>query len=89
MKVQQYRLDELAHLVQGELIGEGSLQLSNLASLEKANSNHITFINGEKYLEQAKMSNAGAFIVTATLKELLPEKHNFIIVEILTLHLQF
>ena len=81
MKVQQYRLDELAHLVQGELIGEGSLQLSNLASLEKANSNHITFINGEKYLEQAKMSNAGAFIVTATLKELLPEKHNFIIVE--------
>ncbi len=25
MKVQQYRLDELAHLVKGELIGEGSL----------------------------------------------------------------
>lgn len=81
MKVQQYRLDELARLVQGELIGEGNLQFSNLASLENANSNHITFVNGEKYLEQAKASQAGAFIVTAVLKEHLPEKDNFIIVD--------
>ncbi|MGQ8254425.1 hypothetical protein ACUTCP_01860, partial [Acinetobacter baumannii] len=34
MKVQQYRLDELAHLVKGELIGEGSLQFPNSPSLK-------------------------------------------------------
>ncbi|EXB67177.1 UDP-3-O-(3-hydroxymyristoyl)glucosamine N-acyltransferase [Acinetobacter nosocomialis] len=81
MKVQQFRLDELAHLVKGELIGEGSLQFSNLASLENAEVNHLTFVNGDKYLEQAKASRAGAFIVTAALKEHLPEKDNFIIVD--------
>ena len=57
MKVQQYRLDELAHLVKGELI-EGSLQFSNLASLENAEVNHLTFVNGEKHLDQAKVSRA-------------------------------
>lgn len=81
MKVQQYRLDELAHLVKGELIGEGSLQFSNLASLENAEVNHLTFVNGEKHLDQAKVSRAGAYIVTAALKEHLPEKDNFIIVD--------
>ena len=80
MKVQQYRLDELAHLVKGELIGE-CLQFSNLASLENAEVNHLTFVNGEKHLDQAKVSRAGAYIVTAALKEHLPEKDNFIIVD--------
>ncbi len=88
MKVQQFRLDELAHLVKGELIGEGSLQFSNLASLENAEVNHLTFVNGDKYLEQAKASRAGAFIVTATLKEYLPEKIILLLLIILILLLQ-
>ena len=81
MKVQYYRLDELAHLVKGEPSGDLSLQISNLASLENANSHQITFVNGDKYLEQAFASQAGAFIVTAQLKEQLSEKQNFIVVD--------
>ena len=87
MKVQQYRLDELAHLVKGEL-SEGSLQFSNLASLENAEVNHLTFVNGEKHLDQAKVSRAGAYIVTAALKEHLPEKIILLLLIIPILRLQ-
>lgn len=81
MKVQHYRLDELAHLVNGELVGAGSLQFINLASLENAEPSHITFVNGEKYIDQAKASRAGAYIVTSSIKEQLTDKQNFIIVD--------
>ena len=54
--------------------------LRGLASLEKATSQDLAFVNADKYLEQAAQSQAGALIVTAELKEQLRSQHNFIIV---------
>jgi len=80
MNPQQYRLEDLARLVQGECVGQADLILKGLASLDSAESRHLAFVNGEKYLEQALQSKAGAFIVTADLKDLLVEHQNFIVV---------
>lgn len=81
MKAQRYSLKELAHLVQGEPFGEINIQISGIASLEHAKEQHISFVNGDKYLEQAKASQASAFIVTADFKTHLSEKNNFIVVD--------
>ncbi|ENW81054.1 UDP-3-O-[3-hydroxymyristoyl] glucosamine N-acyltransferase [Acinetobacter sp. ANC 3929] len=81
MNRRTYRLEEIAHLVKGEHFGEKDFQVSNLASLEYAQEQHICFVNGEKYLAQAEASHAGAFIVTAQLKQQLTSKQNFIVVD--------
>ena len=80
MKSNRFHLDELAQLVQGELIGQANFVLDGLASLEHAQSNHISFVNNDKYLNEAQNSKAGALIVTAELKEQLTNCQNFIVV---------
>ncbi|MEB6676019.1 UDP-3-O-(3-hydroxymyristoyl)glucosamine N-acyltransferase [Acinetobacter haemolyticus] len=81
MNRRSYRLEEIAHLVQGEFFGEKDFEIFNLASLEQAQSQHISFVNGDKYLAQAESSLAGVYIVTPTLKAQLKDKKNFIVVE--------
>ena len=49
MNPQQYRLEDLARLVQGECVGQADLILKGLASLDSAESRHLAFVNGEKY----------------------------------------
>lgn len=80
MKSKQFHLDELAQLVQGEPIGQTKLPLSGLASLAHAGLHQISFVNTEKYLAEAQLSQAGALIVTAQMRELLPQHQNFIVV---------
>lgn len=80
MKSKQFHLDELAQLVQGEPVGQSKLPLSGLASLSQANSDQISFLTAEKHLVDAQNSKAGALIVTAEMRELLPQHQNFIIV---------
>ncbi|MDF2416588.1 UDP-3-O-(3-hydroxymyristoyl)glucosamine N-acyltransferase [Acinetobacter beijerinckii] len=81
MNRRSYRLEEIAHLVKGEFFGEKTLQVCNLASLENAQHDHISFVNGDKYLAQAELSHAGVYIVTAALKQQLSTKQNFIVVD--------
>ena len=81
MNSQQFRLEDLARLVQGECVGQADLILRGLASLDQAEPQHLAFVNAEKYLEQAAVSQAGALIVTAALQAQLPQKHNFILVD--------
>ncbi|SPL69005.1 UDP-3-O-(3-hydroxymyristoyl)glucosamine N-acyltransferase [Acinetobacter stercoris] len=81
MKIHQYKLEELAQLVQGELIGQSDLILKGLASLEKADVDYISFVNGEKYIQDAQLSKAGALIVTSELTSKLEQHQNFIVVD--------
>ncbi|MCH7383322.1 UDP-3-O-(3-hydroxymyristoyl)glucosamine N-acyltransferase [Acinetobacter dispersus] len=81
MNRRTYRLEEIAHLVKGELFGEKDFQISDLASFECAKKQHICFVNNDKYLAQAEASHAGAYIVTAALKQQLASKQNFIVVD--------
>ncbi|MBJ9985139.1 UDP-3-O-(3-hydroxymyristoyl)glucosamine N-acyltransferase [Acinetobacter sp. S40] len=80
MKARSYRLEDLAHLVQGEPLGNKDLTFTGLASLEHANSSQISFVNGDKYLEAAQNSQAGALIIPVELKDQLAQQKNFIIV---------
>lgn len=80
MNQQSQKLQTLAHLVKGELVGESNFIVHGLASLEHATNNQISFVNGQKYIDQAKASQAGVLIITKELKPLLQQK-NFIIVE--------
>ncbi|WP_353140648.1 UDP-3-O-(3-hydroxymyristoyl)glucosamine N-acyltransferase [Acinetobacter pragensis] len=80
MNLQNFSLEKLAHLVQGECVGQHDLQLSGLASLEHAESRHLAFVNADKYIDSAEQSNAGALIVTDALKQHIKSKQNFIIV---------
>ena len=80
MNRQQLCLADLARLVQGECIGQADLLLQGLASLEQAASQHLAFVNADKYLEQAENSQAGALIVTAELKSQINNHSNFIVV---------
>ena len=80
MRSNYFHLDELAQLVQGELIGQPDLALNGLASLEQAQANQIAFVNGDKHLNSAQNSKAGALIVTAEMQTQLSHHQNFIVV---------
>ncbi|TCM68318.1 UDP-3-O-[3-hydroxymyristoyl] glucosamine N-acyltransferase [Acinetobacter calcoaceticus] len=80
MKSKQYHLEQLAQLVNGQFVGQADLNIQGLASLEHAQAHHISFVNGEKYLQAASVSQAGALIVTAELLPQLDHCQNFIIV---------
>lgn len=75
------KLEQLAHLVQGELVGQPDVVVCGLSSLEHANEKQISFVNGEKYLAQASASQAGTLIITAELKDQLPPNKNYILVK--------
>ena len=75
-----FTLQDLARRVQGEWIGQADLPLSKLASLEQATAQQLGFVNGDKYLAQARASQAGALIVTEALFKQLPAEGNYIIV---------
>ena len=81
MNPRQFRLEDLARLVQGEYVGQSDLTLEGLASLDVAQAKHIAFVNAEKYLDHARASKAGALIVTAALKSQLDTHNNFIVVD--------
>ena len=81
MNPRQFRLEDLARLVQGEYVGQSDLILEGLASLEVAQAKHIAFVNADKYLDHARASKAGALIVTAALKSQLDTHNNFIVVD--------
>ena len=49
MNPRQFRLEDLARLVQGEYVGQSDLTLEGLASLDVAQAKHIAFVNAEKY----------------------------------------
>ena len=80
MNPQSFSLEKLAHLVQGECVGQRDLKLSGLASLEHAGAQHLAFVNADKYLDQAGTSKAGALIVTEALKAQIHSQQNFIVV---------
>ncbi|MDR1662434.1 MAG: UDP-3-O-(3-hydroxymyristoyl)glucosamine N-acyltransferase [Azoarcus sp.] len=57
------RIDELVAQLGGELIGDGSVCLHRVATLEQAGEGDLAFLANPKYLGQLKTSLAAAFIV--------------------------
>lgn len=66
-----YRLAELAKHIQADVVGDAEKQVVGLASLQYASTQHLSFVNGEKYLADALQTQAGALIVTPALLPML------------------
>lgn len=58
-----YTVRKIADLVQGEIIGDASIEISNVAKIEDAKSTDLCFISNKKYLPFLEESNAGAIII--------------------------
>lgn len=59
----QYTLKELALIVDAELIGDETCQISHLGDVETAVAGEITFISNKKYLPQLAECNASAVLL--------------------------
>ena len=64
-----HTVDQLARLVKGQVIGDGSCSIEETRSLEQAAPNSITFAVGD-YVEFISQSKAGAVIVEAPVEGL-------------------
>lgn len=58
-----YRLSKITELIKGTLVGE-DIEISGVASIEKAKEGDITFLFSKKYIDIAKTSEASAFVVS-------------------------
>ena len=63
MKKTAYPLGQLAQLLKGELIGDGTITITGAGSLEHAQSGHISFVTGPEMLPRGEISQASALIV--------------------------
>lgn len=59
-----FTANELAQKLDGELIGDGSLQLTGFAPADRAQAGHLTFAENKEYLEKAEHSGASAILVS-------------------------
>lgn len=60
-------IKEINEILKGELVGDTNQQIIGPEQLEKAKSNHITFVGSSKYILQWENSNACAAIVNENL----------------------
>jgi len=58
-------LEELSNLVKGEVIGDGTIVISGVMSIEEAKEGQITFLTHPKYNKIAKKTKASAIILAA------------------------
>jgi UDP-3-O-[3-hydroxymyristoyl] glucosamine N-acyltransferase len=57
------KLKEIAEKINAKVVGDGNKEISWVGSFAHAKPDHISFITNEKYLDKAKASQAGAFVV--------------------------
>ncbi len=65
MTVSQLRLDEIVARLGGELKGDGSLTVRQVATLARAQADEIAFLANPRYREQLGVTQAGAVILGA------------------------
>ncbi|MFZ2525822.1 MAG: UDP-3-O-(3-hydroxymyristoyl)glucosamine N-acyltransferase [Candidatus Ferrigenium altingense] len=58
-----YRLADIAVQLGGRVLGDAEARISQIATLEKAQSNHISFLTNSKYRTQLAGTKAGAVIL--------------------------
>jgi UDP-3-O-[3-hydroxymyristoyl] glucosamine N-acyltransferase len=62
-KAEKYRLAELVERFGGEILGEAQTAISQVATLESAGSQHISFLGNRKYRNLLGSTRAGAVIL--------------------------
>jgi len=56
-------LADLADLLGAEVVGDGGREVRGVRPLDVAAADHLSFLHNPKYVEQARVSNAGAILV--------------------------
>ena len=69
MSGQSYSLNELAKKVNGEVIGDPSLQISSISTIQNSSSGCITFLANPKYKKYLNKTSASAIIVSHEFKD--------------------
>jgi UDP-3-O-[3-hydroxymyristoyl] glucosamine N-acyltransferase len=59
------KIKEIATLLSGELEGDGSVDISGIAGLESAGPSDLSFADGVRALEHAKLSTAGCILISS------------------------
>src|SRR4051794_16584422 len=59
-----FTVAQVAERLKGEVIGDGSVQLTGLAPAEHARAGDLTFAENETYFAAAEQSQAAAVLVT-------------------------
>lgn len=62
------RLDELAREIGAEVVGDGTIEVSGVNTLEDAQSGQLSFLSNQRYAKQLETTHASAVIVPATTK---------------------
>lgn len=60
----QYSLDEIANVLGGVVVGDGSTTIRRVASLANANAGDISFLSDSKYQKLLNASQASAYILS-------------------------
>ncbi len=60
-----YRLDEIAERLGGQVMGDGSVVIDQISTLDAATSSQISFLTNSKYRAQLAHTKAGALILSA------------------------
>ena len=68
------RIDELAELVRGRVVGDGATVVERIADLEHAGESEIAYVENESFLAVASESKAACLIVNERLGEKLPDR---------------
>ncbi|ALE53116.1 UDP-N-acetylglucosamine acyltransferase [Candidatus Thioglobus autotrophicus] len=64
-----HTLGEIAKLVNAELVGDGELKITSLASIDCAKSDQLSYVVSEKYREQLSSTQASAVIISKSLQK--------------------
>lgn len=62
--MQSFSLAQIAEHLGAQLIGDGAVNITRIASLDKAQSNEVSFLSQKKYRKQLEMTQAAAVILT-------------------------
>ncbi len=63
------KLSEIAKMINGELIGDSSINISDVAQIERAGEGEISFIASKKYFKFLSATNASAVIVPKDIED--------------------
>ena len=64
-----FKLEELAKLINGKVVGDTNAVVDNLSTIQNANSSSITFLSNAKYIDLLNNSNASAVVVDINFQE--------------------
>ncbi len=67
-----WSLADIVERLGGEVLGDASLRVSQIAALEQAGSGHVSFLTGRRFLKKLEQSAAGAVIVGKDMRDADP-----------------